>query len=77
MTPIISLLAAQSTDDGFYLPDEPGSIAVWVIFLGIIAGLYVIVSRTRRRAEEEYWERKRNEDLHHRLPEPEDPTQVS
>lgn len=52
---------AQTTDDGFYLPSEPGSILVWVVFGGVIAGLYVVVSRTRRRAEEEFWERKRRE----------------
>lgn len=76
---MIDALAAhawQAGDDGFYLPDDPGSIAVWVIFLGVIAGLWVVVSRTRRRTEREYWERKRTEDERRELPEPDDPTQL-
>lgn len=67
---------AQAQDEGFYLPDDPGSITVWVIFLGIVVGLYLLVSRTRKRAEDQYWERKRREDEHRELPEPEDPTQL-
>ena len=75
---MITLLAAarQAQDDGFYLPEGTGSIVVWVLFLGVIAGLYVLVSRTRRRAEDEYWERKRQEDERRELPEPDDPTQL-
>jgi hypothetical protein len=69
-------LAWQAGDDGFYLPDDPGSIAVWILFLGVIAGLWVLVSRTRRRAEDEYWERKRQEEEHDELPEPDDPTEL-
>lgn len=67
---------AQAQDDGIYLPDDPGSIAIWVVFLGVIAGLYVLVSRTRKRAEREFWERKRKEKEHRELPEPDDPTQL-
>ncbi len=55
------LAAAQTTDDGIYLPGGGGSTVVWVIFIALIAGLYWTVSRTRRRAEQEFWERKRNE----------------
>jgi len=69
-------LAAQTQDEGFYLPDEPGSIAVWIIFLGVIAGLWVLVSRTRRRAEQEFWERKRNQRDPRDVPEPDDPTRL-
>lgn len=59
---VVSLLRAyQSGDDGVFLPEDAGSAIVWVIFLGVIAGLYIVVSRTRRRAEEEFWERKRQE----------------
>jgi len=56
------LTAAQSTDDGIYLPGDGGSTVVWVIFAALIAGLYWTVSRTRRRAEREFWERKKNEE---------------
>ena len=76
MIPLLAGLVWQAGDDGFYLPDDPGSIAVWVIFLGIVVGLYLLVSRTRRRADDEYWERRRHADEHRELPEPEDPTQL-
>lgn len=69
-------LVAQAQDDGFYLPDDPGSILVWVLFIGVIAALWVVVGRTRRRAEDEYWKRKRDEDEQRELPEPDDPTQL-
>ena len=75
MTTLLAV-AWQNQDDGFYLPEGTGSILVWVFFLGVIAGLYVLVSRTRRRAEDEYWERKRQESEHRELPEPDDPTQL-
>jgi hypothetical protein len=60
----LHLLAQVTTtiDDGVNLPDDTGSALVWVIFLGVIAGLYVLVTRTRRRAEDDYWRRKREED---------------
>ncbi len=52
---------AQTTDDGVFLPEDGGSALVWVIFIGLIVALYLVVSRTRRRAEQEFWERKREE----------------
>ncbi len=52
---------AQTTDDGVFLPEDGGSALVWVIFVGLIVALYLVVSRTRRRAEQEFWERKREE----------------
>ena len=55
------LTAAQTTDDGIYLPGGGGSTVVWVIFVALIAGLYWTVTRTRRRAEQEFWDRKRAE----------------
>lgn len=71
------LLARQAGDDGFYLPDTPGSIFIWVLFIGVVAGLWILVSRTRRRAEEDFWKRKREEKKRRRdLPEPDDPTQL-
>ncbi len=57
-----SLLVLAQADDGVNLPSDGGSALVWVLFLGIIAVLWAVVSRTRRRAEEEYWERKRREE---------------
>lgn len=60
MTAILPL-ALQTTDDGVFLPEDGGSAVVWVIFIGLIAGLYFLVSHTRRRAERDFWERKRKE----------------
>ena len=72
--PLLALL--QVSDDGVFLPENPGSTLVWVIFIGIIAGLYVVISRTRKRAEAEFWERKRRErDEQRNRPEPDDPSQ--
>ena len=70
------LLALQSENDGVFLPEDGGSTLVWVLFIGVVAALYVLVSRTRRRAVDEYWERKRREDEATELPEPDDPTQL-
>ena len=58
---ILTLVAVQNTDDGIFLPEGGGSTVVWVIFAALIAGLYWTISRTRRRAEQEFWERKRKE----------------
>ncbi len=55
------LAAAQANDDGLFLPEDGGSAVVWVIFIALIAGLYWTISRTRRRAEQEFWDRKRKE----------------
>lgn len=55
------LLAGPASDDGVFLPEDAGSAIVWVIFIGVVVGLYVLVSRTRRRAEQQFWDRKRRE----------------
>ncbi|NNC73994.1 MAG: hypothetical protein HKN93_00650 [Acidimicrobiia bacterium] len=47
------------------LPDpEEGTAAwvVWVILLAVIVGLYMLISRTRRRASEDYWRRREAEE---------------
>ena len=59
---MLLLLSFLGPDDGPVLPENPGSAVVWVVFLGIVGALWFVVSRTRRRAEEEYWERKRQEE---------------
>jgi hypothetical protein len=58
-------LLAQTTttlDDGVNLPDDAASGVVWFAFIAVIVALYLLVSRTRRRVEEDYWRRKRDED---------------
>lgn len=55
-------LLAQTEDPGPTLPENPGSALVWIVFLGVVIGLYLIVKRTRQKAEDEFWERKRREE---------------
>ncbi|MEX2322152.1 MAG: hypothetical protein WEA29_00025 [Acidimicrobiia bacterium] len=52
----LSILAGQQ-DGGFTLPSDPGAAAVWGITLAVIVGLYLLVKRTRRRADEAFRER--------------------
>ena len=68
------LVAMQTSDDGVFLPEDAGSAVVWVVFLAVVAALYVIVKRTRRRAEDEFWKRQREERERRNRPEPEDPS---
>jgi hypothetical protein len=71
--PLLTLL--QVDDGGVFLPENPASTLVWIIFIGIIAGLYIVISRTRKRAEAEFWDRKRRErDEQRNRPEPDDPS---
>lgn len=60
----IALVVAQTNGDGLVptLPSDPrGQIAFWIIF-AVALGLYFVVSRTRRKAARQYWERHRTED---------------
>lgn len=54
-------ILAQVGEDGLNLPDDAGSAVVFVVFLAIVAGLWLVIRRTRRRAEDEFWERQRRE----------------
>ncbi|HSG78611.1 MAG TPA: hypothetical protein VLD62_03450 [Acidimicrobiia bacterium] len=50
------------TDDAFLgLPTDTADIVVWLLIAAVILGLYLLVQRTRRRAEDAFWERKRRE----------------
>ena len=40
--------------DGFALPDDAGSAVIWLVFFAVIAGLWIVLGRTRRRAEEDH-----------------------
>jgi len=51
----------QTQDEGVFLPEDTGSAVVWLLFIGVVVGLYMVVTRTRRRAEQEFWDRKRDE----------------
>ena len=56
---LASLIAQVKEPDGFALPDDTGSALIWVVFFAVVTGLWVVLGRTRRRAEEDY--RKRME----------------
>ena len=66
------LLSLQTSDDGVFLPEDAGSAVVWVVFLAVVVALYIVVMRTRRRAEDEFWKRQREERERRNRPEPED-----
>jgi len=56
------------------LPDSIGSLVVWLVFFGVIAGLWMMLRRTRMRADEALRERRRREQEWRNLPEPDDPS---
>ncbi|WKZ83609.1 MAG: hypothetical protein QY307_05050 [Acidimicrobiia bacterium] len=58
---MLHVLNLQAEPGGPTLPDDAGAALVWLVFAGIITGLWILVSRTRRRAEREFWERKRRQ----------------
>lgn len=75
--PIRTLATAlQSTDEGVFLPEDAGSALVWVVFIGVIAVLYTVISRTRRRAEQDFWDKQRAERDRQTRPEPDDPAEL-
>ena len=56
---IAFILAFQDIPD----PDEGfAAWVVWVAVLAVIVGLYLLISRTRRKASEDYWRRRRAEE---------------
>ncbi|NIR34947.1 MAG: hypothetical protein GWN07_02525, partial [Actinobacteria bacterium] len=52
---------AQADDPILDIPTDGAGLIVWLLIAGVIGGLYLIVQRTRQRADDEYWERKRRE----------------
>ncbi len=55
-------LLAVTVAQELNLPDGGGlSIVVWLIGAGIILGLWFVISRTRKRNYDAYWERRRRE----------------
>ena len=57
--PIAVAVVAQQVN----LPDEGGlSWLFWLLGAGVILGLWFVVSRTRKRTYEAYWDRRRREE---------------
>ena len=53
---MLSILAGQQ-DGGFSLPSDSGAVAVWGITLAVLAGLYLLLRRSRQRADQAFRER--------------------
>lgn len=53
-------LLAQ-TDDGI-VPSEPGQLVIWAIVGAVILWLYFTIRRTKRRASQDYWDRRKAEE---------------
>ncbi len=62
------MLAGPTTteDVSLNLPDSGGEAFIWLIIVAVIIGLYVLVKRTRARAYEDYWARRRAEEQRRR-----------
>jgi hypothetical protein len=55
--------ASILAQEGVNLPGGDGvSIVFWVISAAVILGLWFVISRTRKRSYDEYWERRRREE---------------
>jgi hypothetical protein len=57
----ILAMLAQVDEGGPHLPGGPGELVVWLVFGAVIAGLGWVVHRSRLRAQDEYYARKRRE----------------
>jgi hypothetical protein len=55
------VLLAQADDGGFQAPQGTAGWFWFLVFAAVITVLWIVVARTRRRHEDEYWERKRRE----------------
>lgn len=65
-----ALILAQSViDEGFFEDCGTGCILVFAAVGAVLIGLGMLISRTKRRAEETYWRRRRAEE-EHRLNDP-------
>jgi len=48
-------------DSGPGPPDDLAGWLVWLVIAAVIVGLYLVIRRTHRRAQDEYWAHKRRE----------------
>jgi hypothetical protein len=59
---LANILPLLAQDGGFSAPTDIVGWIVWMAIAAVIVGLYVMIRRTHRRAQDEYWERKRREE---------------
>ena len=59
---------AQTDTTGLDLPEGGAEWIVWLLVAAVIVGLYLLVQRTRDRADRDYYERRRRaeEDMRNR-----------
>lgn len=56
-------IVAQIVD----LPESGGGgVVFWLIGVAVIVGLWFLISRTRRRSYDDYWARRRRDELRRR-----------
>ncbi len=56
------MLLLQIVAQELNLPSGTGQIIFWLIGAGVILGLWFVISRTRKKSYNEYWERRRQEE---------------
>jgi LPXTG-motif cell wall-anchored protein len=59
-------LLAQADEGGFHLPEQPGEWLIWAGFALLIGGLWWLVHRTRRRAQEQFLAHREAEEAERR-----------
>jgi cytochrome c-type biogenesis protein CcmH/NrfF len=62
------VIAQVEEPDGFALPDDAGTALIWAVFFAVVTGLWVVLGRTRRRAEEDRRRRIEERDERERPP---------
>lgn len=57
----MTLLLLTQTGTEFTFPDNTTGRVIWIILAAILLGAYFLISRTRRRAKEDYIAGKRHQ----------------
>ena len=50
------------TDSGSIVPDETSARIVWAVIAVVILGLYFLMKSARKKADREYWARRKAEE---------------
>ena len=50
------------TDSDAILPDETSARILWAVIAAVILGLYFLTKAARRKASQEYWDRRKAEE---------------
>ena len=55
---MLELLIAFANSDSI-IPEETSARVVWAVIAAVILGLYFLMKSARRKATEEYWDRRK------------------